>query len=620
MYQNPYLSHAPWIEQPEERSRNHQVQVNVGLTTTDYGTVLRSRGRQTLSLWLRLLATFAFVLATLLYTFFSSSSKHPITIFTHPEHTILILIIGSTISTALLGKLFLDSSELLRWSLASRPEGVGLATFLALSSTTGTSGVLGLAFSSQNGVGHQKWCAQRYSSKDASSHCSLIHQLFRIALSVVLLSNPAFETSYKQIGPTNQVIAGLAPFNISIPGIAEETQGLFTYYVHSFLANPQITAVVDPPINVPNHFSYILPGPLQKVSIMDLGGPKIVTPLDLTAKQRDDANAFLVIGAPGYQLDFLPIDKELVFQDQIDCHVYDDSLQICVKNTNTGDLIAGEPFFPGPLTYVGWTACSAAKNECTPTSDQWSSHLKTAVTLQLSSLKTQTSYDLTNASIQDVIPLSPPIPVVYPAQDILKVFDLAFGVPPGQNVSALLSTVFWTINANSLSNRQSDLEAQLLRNVLAVPLYLYNYGTMALNITDDTSEMHVTGHLVETKYRITVADWSLYTFMVLAEIVLFWCLFVLVYALLLGGTMPNTSDYLEWDVAAKCVGRNRDLEEMMRGTGNATGSLIRRRMRGYKVFVGSIMNRDGYNEVVLRVRKSKAGSGVKSLEEGIRYG
>ena len=136
--------------------------MNAETRTLDKDTTVRSKGRQNRSLWLLFFVTFAFVVATLLYTYLSSSPKHPITIFTFPEHTILILIIGSTISTALLGKLFLDCSELLRWSLASRPEGVGLATFLALGSTTGATGALELAFSSQEGVGHRKWCALRY--------------------------------------------------------------------------------------------------------------------------------------------------------------------------------------------------------------------------------------------------------------------------------------------------------------------------------------------------------------------------------------------------------------------------------------------------------------------------
>src|SRR5579862_5744409 len=253
---------------------------------------------------------------------------------------------------------------------------------------------------------------------------------------------------------------------------------------------------------------------------------------------------------------------------------------------------------------VGWTACSAAKNECISTSDQWSGNLKTRIRLQLSFLKTQTTYDLTNATIQDVSPVSLASPVLYSAADILKVFDLAFSIPPGQNVSALLTTIFWTINANSLSGRKSDLEVELFRNILAVPLYLYNYGTMGLQITDDTLQMHVMGYLVETKYRITVAEWSLLTFLALAEIVHFWCFLVLIYALLLGGAIPNSSDYLDWDVMAKCVGTNKEFEELMRGTGDATGGSVSKRIRGYRLFVESISDDDGaVRRTVLRVGK-----------------
>lgn len=225
-----------------------------------------------------------------------------------------------------------------------------------------------------------------------------------------------------------------------------------------------------------------------------------------------------------------------------------------------------------------------------------------------------------NATIQDVLPLTSPVPVVYSASNILKVFDLAFGVSPGQNISALLTTIFCTINANSLKGRKADLEAQLLRNILALPLYLYNYGTMGSKITDATQEMNVTGHVVETKYRITVAEWSLYTFLTLSEIILFYSLFVLVYALLLAGVMPNRSDYGDWDVLAKCVGKNRELRELMRGTGNDTGGLIRERMRGYRVFVGSVKDEGGESKVVLRVRNTTGNPGVEPLKEGTGYG
>lgn len=175
-----------------------------------------------------------------------------------------------------------------------------------------------------------------------SSHGSLINRLFQLALVVVLLSNPSFETAYKQVGPTNQIIAGLGPFNTSIPKVAEETQGLFTYYTHSFLANQQIAAMVDPPITARDHFSYVIQGPLWKVGIME-SGVVARTPLDLSERERDDANAYLVIGAPGYQMDFSPIETEVGFTRHIDCRVYDNTMQLCVKNTDNGDLIAGTP-------------------------------------------------------------------------------------------------------------------------------------------------------------------------------------------------------------------------------------------------------------------------------------
>lgn len=144
---------------------------------------------------------------------------------------------------------------------------------------------------------------------------------------------------------------------------------------------------------------------------------------------------------------------------------------------------------------------------------------------------------------------------------------------------------------------------------------------MGLQITDDTLQMHVMGYLVETKYRITVAEWSLLTFLALAEIVLFWCFFVLIYASLLDAAIPNSSDYLDWDVMAKCVGTNKEFEELMRGTGDATGNVVSKRIRGYRLFVKSISDDDGaVGRTVLRVGKKKESSRVWPSDEKIRDG
>jgi|SRR5579859_6187177 len=105
--------------------------------------------------------TVGWILAVVFYSFLSSSSKRPITIFQRPEHTILVLNVGSSISVFLLTELLYGAANFLRWTMAARRNGVSTATFLSLGRSTGIWGVLGLLFANQ-GFGHRKWALQRY--------------------------------------------------------------------------------------------------------------------------------------------------------------------------------------------------------------------------------------------------------------------------------------------------------------------------------------------------------------------------------------------------------------------------------------------------------------------------
>jgi hypothetical protein len=71
------------------------------------------------------------------------------------------LTILSNISVVGITELLNGALDSVRWTLAGSPYGVGLATFLALSKTTGLVGVFGLLISNQQ-VGHRKWCVLRY--------------------------------------------------------------------------------------------------------------------------------------------------------------------------------------------------------------------------------------------------------------------------------------------------------------------------------------------------------------------------------------------------------------------------------------------------------------------------
>jgi len=95
---------------------------------------------------------------TVVWAFLSAQSK--VTIFSNPQVSIVLLGFLSTMSALVVVQCVEDACNALRWYLAIRPSGVGIATFLSLSSATGYWGVLRLFFAKQ-GVGHRRWAVQR---------------------------------------------------------------------------------------------------------------------------------------------------------------------------------------------------------------------------------------------------------------------------------------------------------------------------------------------------------------------------------------------------------------------------------------------------------------------------
>lgn len=123
------------------------------------GVTLKSRWRQYIVQALLFFTASVVVGMTIAFAFLSSSAK-PITIFSKPERTILVLNLSSTLSVFLLGEMFTISCNNVRWILAARESGFGMASFLALGNSTGLLGVFSLLHSSQD-VGHRIWCLQR---------------------------------------------------------------------------------------------------------------------------------------------------------------------------------------------------------------------------------------------------------------------------------------------------------------------------------------------------------------------------------------------------------------------------------------------------------------------------
>jgi hypothetical protein len=116
------------------------------------GIRLEPRWRRSLPMGLLLVATFLWLAVTTWLSLASSSSRPP-RFFQKPERTVLVLSLLSNGALFLLGELTSGMCEMLRWTIALRSSGVGIATFLGLSRATSNFGVINLLFSNQN-VGH----------------------------------------------------------------------------------------------------------------------------------------------------------------------------------------------------------------------------------------------------------------------------------------------------------------------------------------------------------------------------------------------------------------------------------------------------------------------------------
>ena len=130
--------------------------------------LLASRWRNLRWFGLIFVVTCTWVMLLLSYAYLSSFSSIPFAFFQIPARAVLAINLGSTVAIFLLAALVNEGFEILRWRLAMRRSGIGIATFLALGRATTVGGVIRLLFSGQK-VGHQKWCIQRFSPREMKS-------------------------------------------------------------------------------------------------------------------------------------------------------------------------------------------------------------------------------------------------------------------------------------------------------------------------------------------------------------------------------------------------------------------------------------------------------------------
>jgi hypothetical protein len=237
---------------------------------------------------------------------------------------------------------------------------------------------------------------------------------------------------------------------------------------------------------------------------------------------------------------------------------------------------------------VGWSACTIDGSNVSCSAAQYAENRDTVVHLRVSSLWTDTGFNLDNGSIELVDPVSPLTPIFYSASDIFEVFDLAL------NDSLVQTTILQILGGNSVgSGINSDIEPWYLRNLIASPLFEYNQGTQWVGVYDGIPSMYVKGHYATEIYRLVIPDYSLFLFTLLAVGVLVWCLSVFIFCWVFAKELtPNGSEFAEWDFASKCVVidgcDDTGMAELMSGLANASSQEVKERIKSKRIGVGAV--------------------------------
>jgi hypothetical protein len=147
------------------------------------------------------------------------------------------------------------------------------------------------------------------------------------------------------------------------------------------------------------------------------------------------------------------------------------------------------------------------------------------------------------------------------------------------------------ISTNSGRGKSSTLENALFRNLIALPLYTFNLGTITPNVTnwEYPENFHTTGYFTKRIYRLVISGYSLYIFSILAGLTLVWCGLVLWYCWRQRGLPPNLSTFPEVDFGTKCV---NGFDCCFSRLGNAGTRDIKSRISGKNIFVGAAKDND----------------------------
>jgi len=163
----------------------------------------------------------------------------------------------------------------------------------------------------------------------------------RVALAVLLLSDVSIQPVYTEVYESPVLYSGLSPINTTlteINGFSKSANTYFFWYYNTIFSDTRNVRVVKPLSCPPGEAcnSYFMPGNPSNL-VPDDSQPQITT------DNFTDATSFIQYDAPGYQLDFSPIESDDPPMYWGNCKRYgakDIAIELCLQTVNAS-IMAG---------------------------------------------------------------------------------------------------------------------------------------------------------------------------------------------------------------------------------------------------------------------------------------
>ncbi|KFY15941.1 hypothetical protein V492_01667 [Pseudogymnoascus sp. VKM F-4246] len=481
-----------------------------------------------------------------------------------PGKTVMAINVLSHVVAYLLWSLVTDANEELRWSLACRPEGVALTTFLVLSRATPLQGV---AYLCTVWGKHMLWALQK-----------IISMGLVTLLGLVLITDVTFKNMYTAVPSTAHVpvVAGLAP--LSIEYLYYVPRSLISVYAGTytagFLTDPRFVANMGPiSCEGKTCLSIFLPGGLHTVRVAT--GDRNSTLFK--GQLGGEFESIIVNHAPGYQVEFYDLPDNYRFKSE-DCTMYLDKighagygLYVCIA-THGPDLLSG------------WTVCPTDEGvgNCGQNTTWTQKYpMDQATTTSMYKRYASVAYDAKNMSILSIERLSDPEVTAIDAEIIRTYFGIVMEDQPAfanstapaftannqkpvfknNNAAANACTsytvqygIYWILSLYKADfSSYADGGLAILRGFLAIPLQFSTEIWQQAAMETLPEDLRVDAQLSRVNYRALIQAWTVYIFGASAFLVLAWGIGCLWWCYL-GPYTPNASFFPEIDITSKGTG------------------------------------------------------------------